>query len=437
LPTCIFRPAHPAGPGDLLVFNDTRVIHARLFGTKDTGGQVEVMIERPSAPTRRWPRSAPASRPSPAPGCLEGALDVEVLGRAGEFFHLRFPDGDDLVALLERHGRLPLPPYIERAAGDTDESRYQTVFAQPGLGRRAHRRPALRRSPARPPGRARREQRLRDPQRGRRHLPAGARARPLRAQDAHRGLLRAPGHRRRHRRHQGRRQAWCASAPPACAPSNPPPAAARAGEAESDLFILPGYQFQVADALITNFHLPKSTLLMLVSALAGMDTAAPTPTPSPQRYRFFSYGDAMFLTRIPHEIRTPRHRRRRPPRPPDPQPRHRRHPAFMPVGTYGTVKGISPQDLRDIGAQICLGNTFHLWLRPGLEVIEAFGGLHQFMAWDGPILTDSGGFQVFSWARCARSPRKACASARRSMATSSSSPPRNPCASRRCSTPTW
>ncbi|GEC95031.1 queuine tRNA-ribosyltransferase [Zoogloea ramigera] len=71
-------------------------------------------------------------------------------------------------------------------------------------------------------------------------------------------------------------------------------------------------------------------------------------------------------------------------------------PAFMPVGTYGTVKGISPQDLRDIGAQICLGNTFHLWLRPGLEVIKAFGGLHQFMAWDGPILTDSGGFQVFS-----------------------------------------
>ena len=71
-------------------------------------------------------------------------------------------------------------------------------------------------------------------------------------------------------------------------------------------------------------------------------------------------------------------------------------PAFLPVGTYGTGKGISPQDLRDIGAQICLGNTFHLWLRPGLEVIEAFGGLHQFMAWDGPILTDSGGFQVFS-----------------------------------------
>jgi queuine tRNA-ribosyltransferase len=71
-------------------------------------------------------------------------------------------------------------------------------------------------------------------------------------------------------------------------------------------------------------------------------------------------------------------------------------PAFMPVGTYGTVKAMSPAELREIGAQIVLGNTFHLWLRPGLDVIAAHGGLHRFMGWDGPILTDSGGFQVFS-----------------------------------------
>ena len=71
-------------------------------------------------------------------------------------------------------------------------------------------------------------------------------------------------------------------------------------------------------------------------------------------------------------------------------------PAFMPVGTYGAVKAVSPADLAEIGAQIVLSNTFHLWLRPGLEVIEAHGGLHRFMGWDGPILTDSGGFQVFS-----------------------------------------
>jgi queuine tRNA-ribosyltransferase len=71
-------------------------------------------------------------------------------------------------------------------------------------------------------------------------------------------------------------------------------------------------------------------------------------------------------------------------------------PAFMPVGTYGTVKAMTPEELRDSGAEIILGNTFHLMLRPGTEVIEAHGDLHDFMHWDGPILTDSGGFQVFS-----------------------------------------
>jgi queuine tRNA-ribosyltransferase len=73
-------------------------------------------------------------------------------------------------------------------------------------------------------------------------------------------------------------------------------------------------------------------------------------------------------------------------------------PAFMPVGTYGTVKAMSPEELAALGAQIVLGNTFHLWLRPGLEVIGKHGGLHRFMGWDRPILTDSGGFQVFSLA---------------------------------------
>ncbi|MBD8527394.1 tRNA guanosine(34) transglycosylase Tgt [Pseudomarimonas arenosa] len=73
-------------------------------------------------------------------------------------------------------------------------------------------------------------------------------------------------------------------------------------------------------------------------------------------------------------------------------------PCFMPVGTYGSVKGMTPVSLRELGAEIILGNTFHLFLRPGLEVIEQFGGLHAFIGWDRPILTDSGGFQVFSLA---------------------------------------
>ncbi len=71
-------------------------------------------------------------------------------------------------------------------------------------------------------------------------------------------------------------------------------------------------------------------------------------------------------------------------------------PIFMPVGTYGSVKAMSPLELKEINAQIILGNTFHLWLRPGLDVVSKFGGLHKFIGWDKPILTDSGGFQVFS-----------------------------------------
>jgi queuine tRNA-ribosyltransferase len=71
-------------------------------------------------------------------------------------------------------------------------------------------------------------------------------------------------------------------------------------------------------------------------------------------------------------------------------------PAFMPVGTYGAVKSVSPDEVSALGAEIILGNTFHLWLRPGLDVVGKFGGLHDYIGWDKPMLTDSGGFQVWS-----------------------------------------
>lgn len=74
-------------------------------------------------------------------------------------------------------------------------------------------------------------------------------------------------------------------------------------------------------------------------------------------------------------------------------------PAFMPVGTQGTVKAVTPRELRELNAQIVLGNTYHLFIRPGIDVIKHFGGLHKFMNWDGPILTDSGGYQIFSLAK--------------------------------------
>ena len=77
-------------------------------------------------------------------------------------------------------------------------------------------------------------------------------------------------------------------------------------------------------------------------------------------------------------------------------------PVFVPVGSQGAVKALTPQELREVGVSIILSNTYHLYLRPGIEVIEHLGGLHRFMAWEGPILTDSGGYQVFSLAPLCR-----------------------------------
>ena len=291
-------------PGDLLVFNDTRVIHARLFGTNDTGGQVEVMIERPLGAHEALAQVRASKSPKPGTWLrLEDALDVEVIGRAGEFFHLRFPEGEDLIALLERHGRLPLPPYIERAAGDTDESRYQTVFARnPG-------------SVAAPTAGLHFDEALlaRLAEHGVNSayitLNVGAGTfQPVRVHDLSEHKMHTEAYfvpqatvdAIAATKAAGRRVVCVGTTSMRALESAARGGELEAGEAESDLFILPGYQFQVADALVTNFHLPKSTLLMLVSALAGVDVIRRAYAHAvAARYRFFSYGDAMFLTRNP------------------------------------------------------------------------------------------------------------------------------------------
>ncbi|MDR3087423.1 MAG: tRNA preQ1(34) S-adenosylmethionine ribosyltransferase-isomerase QueA [Azoarcus sp.] len=289
-------------PGDLLVFNDTRVLHARLFGVKDSGGAVEVLLERPLGPHEALAQVR-ASR-SPRTGAtlrLAGAFDVTVLGRVGEFFHLRFPSDENLVTLVERHGKLPLPPYIQRAAEEADEGRYQTVYARASG------------SVAAPTAGLHFDQNMLDALVGRGaklawltlHVGAGT-FQPVRAHD----LAEHQMHRERYaipsstvdavaatRASGGRVIAVGTTSMRALE------AAARrgelvAGDGETDIFILPGFPFRVADALITNFHLPRSTLLMLVSAFAGMETIRRAYTHAvANNYRFFSYGDAMFLTR--------------------------------------------------------------------------------------------------------------------------------------------
>lgn len=102
-------------------------------------------------------------------------------------------------------------------------------------------------------------------------------------------------------------------------------------------------------------------------------------------------------------------------------------PAFMPVGTYGAVKGMRPGELESIDTHILLGNTFHLWLRPGVEVVSEHGGLHRFIGWQRPILTDSGGFRYSVSEHCARLPKKVSLFDRQSMAHPVSCRRRNRC----------
>jgi S-adenosylmethionine:tRNA ribosyltransferase-isomerase len=287
-------------PGDLLVFNDTRVIHARLHGIKETGGQVEVLVERTIGPHEALAQVRASKSPRTGSRLhLAGAFDVTVLGRVGEFFHLRFPEEDDLLALLERHGKLPLPPYIERAANAYDESRYQTVYArEPG-------------SVAAPTAGLHFDQALFAAlaERGVRsawltlHVGAGT-FQPVRVNDL--------GEHRMHRERYivpqetadavtathaaGGRVIAVGTTSLRALEGAAQDGALDAGVGETELFILPGYRFQVADALITNFHLPKSTLLMLVSALAGLEPVRRAYAHAvAHAYRFFSYGDAMFI----------------------------------------------------------------------------------------------------------------------------------------------
>lgn len=295
-------------PDDLLVFNDSRVLHARLFGHKTTGGQVEVMIERPIG-DHEVLAMVRASK-SPKPGMrlrLMDAFDVEVVGRAGangEFFQLRFPSDDTAVGYIERFGRLPLPPYIEHAADAGDETRYQTVYARE-LG-----------SVAAPTAGLHFDEALfakLDSCGVKRafvtlHVGAGT-FQPVREHD----LSRHKMHRELYSipqdtvdaivatRAAGGRVICVGTTSLRALESAAQEGAIAAGSRETGIFIMPGYTFRVADALITNFHLPKSTLLMLVSALAGVDTIRRAYAHAVEkRYRFFSYGDAMFLERKPY-----------------------------------------------------------------------------------------------------------------------------------------
>lgn len=293
-------------PGDLLVFNDTRVIPARLFGHKQTGGRVEILVERLLGDGRA--RVQLGVSKSPKAGALielDAGGTAEVVGRDGEFYLLDFRVDEPLQEYLERAGRLPLPPYIQREPGTDDAERYQTVFARvagavaaPTAGLHFDA-PLLDELAAL--GVSTAHVTL--------HVGAGT-FQPVRVEDLSGHVMHAErievgqavvDEIARTRAAGGRviavgttvvRALETAMQP---GPDNPE-GALRPFTGESRLFILPGYRIRSVDAMLTNFHLPESTLLMMVSAFAGRERIRQAYCHAVDaRYRFFSYGDAMLL----------------------------------------------------------------------------------------------------------------------------------------------
>lgn len=289
-------------PDDLLVFNNTRVLKARFFGVKHSGGKVEVLIERVlDARTVHAQIRASKSPPAGSRIRLADAFDVVVEGRSDQFYVLRFPA--DVFELIEAHGRLPLPPYIEHAASAEDEQRYQTVYAQaPG-------------AVAAPTAGLHFDEALLAALRARGvqtafvtlHVGAGT-FQPVRTEDLSQHQMHSEWYTIspdtvtavQAARAAGRNVVAVGTTSLRALESASQGGVLQAGSADTRLFITPGYAFQCVDRLVTNFHLPKSTLLMLVSAFAGYDVMrAVYQHAIHARYRFFSYGDAMLLTRRP------------------------------------------------------------------------------------------------------------------------------------------
>jgi S-adenosylmethionine:tRNA ribosyltransferase-isomerase len=300
---------------DLLVFNDTRVIPARVFGVKDSGGRVELLLERALTPDTALVHVR-ASK-----GLKEGAVvklaageSARMLGRENELFVLKF--SCDVIAFFQVHGQMPLPPYIDRTAEAADRERYQTVYAR-SLG-----------AVAAPTAGLHFDDSIFADLRGRQvqhafvtlHVGAGTFA-PMRSNDIDEHQMHSEYVEVPRRTCEAINTARAAggrviavgttvvrSLETAANAAMGADAARRTDAANSAqliapyqgstrMFIKPGYTFRVVDAMVTNFHLPESTLLMLCAAFVGRDALLAAYAHAVRaRYRFFSYGDAMFLT---------------------------------------------------------------------------------------------------------------------------------------------
>ena len=291
-------------PNDLLVFNNTKVIPARLFGEKQTGGKIELLIER-VVDDKTLLTHIRSSR-SPKPGTIltiENAFDVEVIGRQEALFIVKVLSDKSALELVEAHGHMPLPPYIERPEDEeADKERYQTVYSQkPG-------------AVAAPTAGLHFDNELMADIKAKGvdigfvtlHVGAGT-FKPVQVDEIAEHVMHSeylevePGlvEQVKQAREKGGRVIAVGTTSVRCLESAAKFSATgkiAPYQGETDIFITPGYEFKEVDVLLTNFHLPESTLIMLVSALAGYQRTMDAYKHAVEnQYRFFSYGDAMLV----------------------------------------------------------------------------------------------------------------------------------------------
>ena len=288
--------------GDLLVFNDTRVIPARLFGHKASGGKVEVLVERLLEGDQILAHVRASKTPKPGSVIVINAgFQLVVLARHQDLFRLVCPSHTPIRQLLEQYGHIPLPPYIARPDAETDINRYQTVYAQKEG------------AVAAPTAGLHFDEALLDRLRAKGvdsafitlHVGSGTfqpvRVDNIQDHEMHSEYVEVSekvcAQVRQTRKNGGRVIAVGTTSLRGLE------AAAQDGginpyQGETNIFIYPGIPIRMVDLLITNFHLPESTLLMLVCAFAGKQAIVTAYAHAiEQRYRFFSYGDAMLIAR--------------------------------------------------------------------------------------------------------------------------------------------
>jgi len=287
---------------DLLVFNNTRVMAARLHGQKDTGGKVEILIERVIEPTRCLAHVRASKSPKVGSTLLVEDAQITMVARHDNLFELQLKSAGDFYQLMESHGHMPLPPYIDREDGADDEERYQTVFAKE-MGAVAAPTAGLHFDDAMlntlgEMGVEQAEVTL--------HVGAGT-FQPVKTENLdehimHSEWLSVPEEtveKIKACKARGGRVVAVGTTSVRSLETAAKEGELKPYQGDTRLFIRPGYQFQVVDLLLTNFHLPQSTLLMLVSAFAGYENIMRAYRHAvEQRYRFFSYGDAMLLERV-------------------------------------------------------------------------------------------------------------------------------------------